>query len=96
MAIRRIAAVTLVCSLACAVISYFNRDVYPPSAAGLALDRLDARGGWTAYAPLDPSAPASRFATIQVFDPYLWAGASIALLLVAGALIAVSRASGGA
>jgi hypothetical protein len=73
----------------CLAVAIVNRDVYPPNPWGI--DFNAPRTGWTAYAPVDTAVPPrGRFDSFQLWDPYLWFGAAIALLLVAGCVLGMS------
>lgn len=85
----RVAVVLVVCACACIAVAVVNRHVYPWKVGGIPTHVEGT--GWTAYAPLDvSSASPSRLDSFEPWDPYLWLGAGVALLLVSVCVAAFS------
>lgn len=90
---RRFPLALLLAACACLAVAYANRDVYPSST--VVFDGKQLASGWTAYAPLDDTAVSgggpNRFEDFVLWDPLLWTGAALALLIVALCVLAASR-----
>jgi heme/copper-type cytochrome/quinol oxidase subunit 1 len=85
----RAVVVLVVCACACIAVAVVNRHVYPPPVGGV--PGHAERAGWTEYAPLDvSSASPSRFDSFELWDPYLWVGAGVTLLIVAVCVVVFS------
>jgi heme/copper-type cytochrome/quinol oxidase subunit 1 len=74
----------LVGALICLAIAFVNRHSYPSRSIEV------PHSGWTAYAPVDEPA-LGRFERLDVWDPYLWLGAGVALLVTGCAVGATAR-----